>query len=447
MSDVIEALPFDIFKEEFPDLAENGNYAKKYIDDDPDACLNKIRKIGEYVVYEIFMRESLEYDPFDAQKTQKDRIFYLQNLKYIDKLQANSLIRIHKIGSIGSHIKTVFKSKPVLDEERRELLRICYGLCLWFANKYGIKNYSVKQKSNSTVVAADLLPLNVPKQPSNEKHSFALFNKMQEFFFRRERQNPFTMDSSPKIMNLVEGNNDSDCSRSLSALETLNNSILETISCEKVSFDNYIDRIFFDKESFLKMFKEIPGINVRVSQNEVSQWLYKYVMNNNPSSFKGANLPVENVSWYDAVIFCNRLSEIMGIPPTYDIIGSHVSWKKESLGFRLPTLNEWQFAAKGGSYYVYSGSNNIEDVCWYKDNSNNTSHFVGKKNPNGYGLYDMSGNVWEWCWDYIGRENNRYVCGGSWKSGKEGCQTNSVRYCHCNKRKDKIGFRIVQNIK
>ena len=139
MSDVIEALPFDIFKEEFPDLAENGKYAKKYIDDDPDSCLNKIRKIGEYIVYEIFMRERLDYDPFDSQK---DRIIYLQNLKIIDKLQANSLIRIQKIGSIGSHIKTVFKSKPVLDEERRELLRICYDLSLWFAINYGVKKYS-----------------------------------------------------------------------------------------------------------------------------------------------------------------------------------------------------------------------------------------------------------------------------------------------------------------
>ena len=120
---------------------------------------------------------------------------------------------------------------------------------------------------------------------------------------------------------------------------------------------------------------------------EVTQALWKAVMGKNPSDFKGNNLPVENVSWYDCQTFISRLNTLTG--------------KR----FRLPTEAEWEYAARGGNRsrgYKYSGSNNFSDVAWCNENSGYKLHPVGSKSPNELGLYDMSGNVKEWCSDWYG---------------------------------------------
>ena len=122
-----------------------------------------------------------------------------------------------------------------------------------------------------------------------------------------------------------------------------------------------------------------------VGKYEVTQAEWKAVMGSNPSYFKGDNLPVENVSWNDCQKFIRKLNSLTG--------------KK----FRLPTEAEWEFAARGGNNsrgYKYSGSNNIGSVAWYEDNSGNRTHPVGQKSPNELGLYDMAGNVLEWCKDW-----------------------------------------------
>lgn len=122
-----------------------------------------------------------------------------------------------------------------------------------------------------------------------------------------------------------------------------------------------------------------------IGQTEVTQKLWKIVMGNNPSYFKGDNLPVESVSWYACQDFIAKLNKITGE------------------NFRLPTEAEWEFAARGGvksKGYTYSGSNNINDVAWYYSNSNDRTHPVASKMPNELGIYDMSGNVSEWCQDY-----------------------------------------------
>ena len=128
-----------------------------------------------------------------------------------------------------------------------------------------------------------------------------------------------------------------------------------------------------------------------IGKYEVTQALWQAVMGNNPSYFKGDNLPVERVSWDDCQDFLSKLNRITGKT------------------FRLPTEAEWEYAARGGKKsrgYQYSGSKNLSDVAWYKDNGGSKTHAVGTKQPNLLGIYDMSGNVYEWCQDRYGEYNS-----------------------------------------
>ena len=179
-----------------------------------------------------------------------------------------------------------------------------------------------------------------------------------------------------------------------------------------------------------------------ISKYEVTQALWQAVMGKKPSKFKGDNLPVEQVSWDDCQKFINKLNRITG--------------KK----FRLPTEAEWEYAARGGKKsrgYQYSGSNNLSDVAWYYNNSGEKTHAVGSKQANELGIYDMSGNVWEWCQDWYGEYNSssqvnpigansgpyRVYRGGSWSKAARLCRS-SCRDCYMPSYRDfNIGFRLV----
>ena len=200
-----------------------------------------------------------------------------------------------------------------------------------------------------------------------------------------------------------------------------------------------------------------------LGSTEVTQELWKRVMGNNPSSRKGDNLPVESVSWYDAVEFCNRLSALSNLKKAYTVSGDNITCDFTSNGYRLPTEAEWEYSARGGKLgenKVYSGSNDIDEVAWFNKNSPESQQPVGQKKANELGLFDMSGNVWEWCWDIkgqYGREeqvnprgsmtgDKRVLRGGGWFSNPQGSRVSARSGNKPGTKAKSIGFRVAQSV-
>jgi formylglycine-generating enzyme required for sulfatase activity len=187
---------------------------------------------------------------------------------------------------------------------------------------------------------------------------------------------------------------------------------------------------------------------------------------------EGDNYPMYYVSWYEAIEYCNKRSQNEGLTPAYRNSEAVVICDFTANGYRLPTEAEWEFAAKGGiisaengELMEYSGSNNAGSVGWYKNNSGGKTHEVGTKQPNSLGIYDMSGNVWEWCWDRYGnyfsgpelpdgpRTNptgaltgsSRVSRGGGWSSLTEYLRSASRGPYSPYNRLDHFGFRVVRS--
>ena len=196
-----------------------------------------------------------------------------------------------------------------------------------------------------------------------------------------------------------------------------------------------------DADSDEKPTHQVTLSSYSIGKTEVTQALWEAVMGSNPSYFKGSNLPVEQVSWEDCKTFIRKLNALTG------------------KNFRLPTEAEWEFAARGGNNsrgYKYSGSNTLSNVAWYDDNSSSKTHPVATKAPNELGIYDMSGNVWEWCSDWFNiysstaqtnptgpdSGSNRITRGGSWGYDLTGCRVAKRAATGQTSRSYYIGLRL-----
>jgi len=196
---------------------------------------------------------------------------------------------------------------------------------------------------------------------------------------------------------------------------------------------------------------------------EVQQSDFEELMEKNPSLTKRFNLPVFNVTWIEAVEYCNKLSQKEGLTPAYTISGSGgnrtATWNREANGYRLPTEAEWEYACRAGTTTVYNTGDTIsDDTGWYKDNSGGKIHPSGEKPANAWGLYDMHGNVLEWCWDLYGEYRmanqtdptgsttgtNRIKRGGSWGASALYARSAYRNYNESDYR-NYVGFRLVRS--
>ncbi len=207
----------------------------------------------------------------------------------------------------------------------------------------------------------------------------------------------------------------------------------------------------------------IPGLKANLTEIErkvdiksfflakypVTKSLYEMITQKVLSNVELNSIPMVDVSWYDAISFCNLLSKECGLKEcyTFDHNGSNVFCDWNAIGYRLPSDAEWQYACKAGTIGYRYGE--VMDIAWYIQNSEGRVHEVGKKEPNQWGLYDMLGNAWEWCWDLYDEKTYgpyRIFRGGSCSESARGCGATCRRRGHPSFRIDDLGFRLAKSI-
>lgn len=182
-----------------------------------------------------------------------------------------------------------------------------------------------------------------------------------------------------------------------------------------------------------------------VMKYPITQHLYRYVMHGEEEASHFSNRPITEVSWVDAILFCNELSRMFGRTECYSVTNESVNtiYNNQANGFRLLSDAEWQYACKAGTKgYRYD---DIDKIAWYQENANGSAHQVGQLLPNPWGLYDMIGNVWEWCWDMYDAErygDYRVFRGGSWAEVENNCGSTVRRKSMPNFKIDDLGFRV-----
>jgi formylglycine-generating enzyme required for sulfatase activity len=199
-----------------------------------------------------------------------------------------------------------------------------------------------------------------------------------------------------------------------------------------------------------------------IGVTEVTQMQWFEVMGSWPSYFEGANRPVEKVDWFEAIRFCNALSRREGFTPAYRIEGDGAVWNRDADGYRLPSEAEWEYACRAGSNTPYTAGEDpgqLQTVGWFGGSAGDGTRDVGRLEPNAWGLYDMHGNVWEWCWNWAGEYpprfardpmgppsgRSRVIRGGAFDSPAASCRSAKHNAANPGLNAPMIGFRVARN--
>jgi formylglycine-generating enzyme required for sulfatase activity len=203
------------------------------------------------------------------------------------------------------------------------------------------------------------------------------------------------------------------------------------------------------KDEARNRFTTVPVQPFRIARFPVTRGLYGPLLENSTVAADDCDKPVVDVSWNDAVQYCNSLSRHSGVREYYSIKeDSDVECNEQSEGYRLPTEAEWEYACRAGSNDVRYGE--LDAIAWHQGNSAGSIHDVGMKQPNAWGLYDTIGNVWEWCWDIYDADvygPYRVFRGGGWSDPAAACRASCRRKSHPTFRIDDLGFRVARSIR